>query len=84
MSKFLRPQSLSDSICDDCAFAVGQNLPHAEFYPFKFIALIWGILYHTINFHILSQRKSPELRNCVAEWDFKILGAGKILKFRRA
>ena len=37
-----------------------------------------------INFYILSQRKSPELRNYVAEWDFKILGADKILKFRRA
>nr|WP_315009871.1 hypothetical protein [uncultured Campylobacter sp.] len=44
MSKFLRLQSLNDSICDDCAFSVSQNLPHAEFYPFKFIALIWGIL----------------------------------------
>ena len=25
-------------------FAVSWNLPHAKFYPFKFIALIWGIL----------------------------------------
>ncbi|MBS6153169.1 MAG: hypothetical protein KH703_07160 [Campylobacter gracilis] len=84
MSKFLRPQSLNDSICGDCAFAVSQISPYAKFYPFKFIALICGILHRTINFHILSQRKSPELRNFVAEWDFKIFGADKILKFRRA
>lgn len=74
----MRLQSLNDSICDDSAFAVSQNLPDAEFYPFKFIALIWGILYHTINFHILSKCKSPELRNSIAAWDFKIL------KFHRA
>nr|WP_314870866.1 hypothetical protein [uncultured Campylobacter sp.] len=58
MSKFLRPQSLNDSICGDCAFAVSQNLAHAEFYPFKFIALIWGGgFYYSTDFEIRSAGK---------------------------
>nr|WP_314118697.1 hypothetical protein [uncultured Campylobacter sp.] len=57
MSKFLRPQSLNNSICGDCAFAVSQNLAHAEFYPFKFIALICGILHRTINLYFIAAQK---------------------------
>lgn len=47
LSKFLRLQSLNDSICGDRAFAVSQNLAHAEFYPFKFYrAYLWNSTPH--------------------------------------
>ncbi|WP_298703781.1 hypothetical protein [uncultured Campylobacter sp.] len=57
MSKFLRPQSLNDSICGDCAFAVSQNLAHAEFYPFKFYRAYLGGFCCSTDFEIRSAGK---------------------------
>ncbi len=68
----MRLQSLNDSICCDRAFAVGQNLAHAEFHPFKFISLICGILHRTINFIFYRSAKAL---------NYEILLQHGILKF---
>ncbi|WP_314986538.1 hypothetical protein [uncultured Campylobacter sp.] len=63
---------MNNSICGDYAFAVSQVLPNAEFYPFKFIALICGILHRTINFIFYRSAKAL---------NYEILLQHGILKF---
>ena len=45
-------------------FAVSWNLPHAEFYPFKFIALICGITPHDKFLYFIAVQKPSTTKFC--------------------